>query len=514
MNAKIRYLVRTKDGLYRYKRKVPRTLRELLRREQWNYSLGRELEAAQEKWFEYKKKHDTLIERLQSGDPVERAQATADAVTIRAADHFAAMERLQKDGPRPGLSPVPMTREERELAEEEDAAAIEGIRNLWEKTAEEMEDAEGTENEYRRLATHLFMAFGDATYLEGDPVAPEELRPVPPSGGKKRLWDMLHAALLSRLEEIAPGVIGDDEHRLSSLRERYFKLHNSSAATQRSYRGKIDRMTAFMGDLTLQQITPEKLRLYRAHLLEEGQKKGLAPESVAQYFAPVKAIMRWAISEELVPGFDTMPTDKVKMPRNGTPVEESRWQRFDDEEIKQVWRLAQEAWGPESKFTPERQEAFKWAFRVALYTAARPVEIFRMKPENVTPEFINITETKTRKSRKLPLSKHLNGFYEFMQDGGWKLGKTKPESAAGTMSDSFTKAIRRAGFTNDRQVLYSTKDTLVDRLQRAGHSDDVIRGVTGHVGGQGQLRNYKTRLNDTREGLAMLREALDAITYW
>lgn len=33
------------------------------------------------------------------------------------------------------------------------------------------------------------------------------------------------------------------------------------------------------------------------------------------------------------------------------------------------------------------------------------------------------------------------------------------------MSDSFTKIIRKAGLTNDRHVLYSTKDTLVDRLE-------------------------------------------------
>lgn len=510
MNTKIKYLVQTKDGLYRYKRKVPLALRDLLRREQWNYSLGRDLEPAQAKWFEHKKKHDTLIERLKSGDPVERAQATADAVTIRADDHFAAMERLQKDGPRPGLTATPITPEECEEAEQGDAAAIDGIQNLWMQAAEVMEDAEGTPNEYRRLATHLFTAFGDTTYLEGDPVTPEELRPVPPSGGQKRLWDMLHAALLSRLEEIAPGVIGDDEHRLPSLRERYFKLHNSSAATQRSYRTKIDRMTAFMGDLTLQQITPDRLRLYRDYLMDEGLK----PDSVAQYFAPIAAIMRWAISEELVPDFDALPTAKVKMPRAGTHIEDARWQRFDDEEIKKVWTIAREAWGPESRYATDRQEAFKWAFRVALYTAARPVEIFRMKPENVTADSIYITETKTGISRTLPLSKHIAGFYEFMQAGGWKLGKTKPESAAGTMSDSFTKAIRKAGFENDRHVLYSTKDTLVDRLQRAGNSDDVIRGITGHVSGQGQLRNYKTRLNDTPEGLEILRKALDSIEYW
>ncbi|MFG6604711.1 MULTISPECIES: phage integrase SAM-like domain-containing protein [unclassified Sulfitobacter] len=510
MNTKIKYLVQTKDGLYRYKRKVPLALRELLRREQWNYSLGRDLEPAHEKWFKHKKRHDTLIERLKSGDPVERAQATADAVTIRAADHFAAMERLQKDGPRPGLPPAAITPEKQEREEEEDAAAIVGVQNLWSQTTEVMEHAEGTPNEYLRLATHLFMAFGDATYLEGNPVAPEELRPAPPSGGQRRLWDMLHAALLSRLEEIAPGVIGDDEHRLTSLRERYFKLHNLSAATQRSYSTKIDRMTAFMGDLTLQQITPDRLRMYRDYLMDEGLK----PDSVAQYFSPVAAIMRWAISEELVPDFDALPTAKVKMPRAGTHIEDARWQRFDDEEIKTVWNIAQKAWGPKSRYSPDRQEAFKWAFRVALYTAARPVEIFRMKPENVTPDSIFITETKTGISRTLPLSKHLAGFHQFMQDGGWKLGKTKPESAAGTMSDSFTKAIRKAGFTNDRHVLYSTKDTLVDRLQRAGHSDDTIRGITGHVSGQGQLRNYKTRLNDSPEGLQMLRKTLDRIEYW
>jgi Txe/YoeB family toxin of Txe-Axe toxin-antitoxin module len=111
------------------------------------------------------------------------------------------------------------------------------------------------------------------------------------------------------------------------------------------------------------------------------------------------------------------------------------------------------------------------------------------------------------------LSRHIAGFHDFMHTKGWKL-TGKPESLAGTMSDSFTKAIRAAGFTSDRHVLYSAKDTLVDRLQRAGRSDDVIRGITGHVSGQGHLRNYKTRLNDTPEGLAMLREALDAIEYW
>jgi integrase len=512
MNTKLRYLVQTSDGLYRYQRKVPKKFRAVLRRDVWNYSLGREHETAIQKWQAHKETHDDLIARLKSGDPT----ATADAVTIRTADHLARMERIHKEGPKRSDPVVEATPEELEEAEEGNRQAVAGVQNLWSKTFDIMEDCEGSPQEYTRLVAHLAMGFGDQTYMRETVEMPEALRPVPPSGGgQKRMHDMMHTALLERLAEIAPNVMTKAEHTLSVLAKKYFALNNSSDATQRSYNNKIKQFDEFTGaKLPVDQITSERLRAYRDHLMKGGKKGPLSPDSVAQYFAPMKAIMRWVISEELVPGFDSMPTETIKMPKGGKTIEDSRWQRFDDNEIKQVWGLVQKAWGPDSKYTPERQEAFKWAFRVALYTAARPVEIFRMKPENVTPDFINVTETKTRISRKLPLSKHLKGFHEFMQDGGWKLGKTKPESVAGTMSDSFTKTIREAGFTNSRQVLYSCKDTLVDRLQRANCSDDVIRGITGHVSGQGQLRNYKTRLNDTPEGLEMLRNALDGITYW
>ncbi|WP_027237202.1 site-specific integrase [Leisingera caerulea] len=479
---------------FKYLRDVPKALQPLLGRKRWDLSLGSKFDQAKVKCEAYTKEHDRIIALLKD------SESRSDVIRRGIEDFSAA--KLRDD-----------------IEDYPDSFAL-----SWRDTEEHLIGAAKLSPQYEResLAAFAWQAFGDRSHIdqikEPSPVLKEALSlPVatPPDGGdtmSQALYAAMQTVLNDRLSELVGKSKESDAYRLSSLRERYFKLNNSSAATMRSYRGKIDAMTDKLGDLPLHQFTPEKLRLYRDHLLEEGLK----PDSVAQYFAPVKAIMRWAISEELVPGFDAMPTDKVKMPRNDTPVEESRWQRFDDDEIKHVWGLVQEAWGPESKYTPERQEAFKWAFRVALYTAARPVEIFRMKPENVMPDFITMTtgDVKTRISRKLPLTKHLSGFFEFMQDGGWNLGKAKPESVAGTMSDSFTKSIRAAGFTNDRQVLYSTKDTLVDRLQRAGHSDDIIRGITGHVSGQGQLRNYKTRLNDTPEGLAMLRTALDAITYW
>lgn len=482
--------VRRRDHVaYKYQRDVPKALRALLGRNRWDLSLGGDLTKATARCAAYTAEHDQIIALLTNAE-------TRDSVI------------------RLGVESITAAKLRDDIEEAPDALSL-----SWRDTEEHMQGAAklSPRYEHESLAAFAWQAFGDRSHIDQikdpSPVLKEALKlPVcpPPDGGVERsLFDAMHTALNARLTELVGQSKASDEYRLSTLREKYFKLNTSSDATKRSYRGKIDRLTGFAGDLPLQMITPEKLRLYRDYLLEEGLK----PDSVAQYFAPPKAIMRWALHEELVPGFDALPTDKVKMPRNDTPIEETRWQRFDDEEIKKVWAVVQKAWGPESRYDQDRQEAFKWAFRVALYTAARPVEIFRMQPANVTPDFINITETKTRISRKLPLSRHIAGFHDFMHTKGWKL-TGKPESLAGTMSDSFTKAIRAAGFTSDRHVLYSAKDTLVDRLQRAGRSDDVIRGITGHVSGQGHLRNYKTRLNDTPEGLAMLREALDAIEYW
>ena len=91
---------------------------------------------------------------------------------------------------------------------------------------------------------------------------------------------------------------------------------------------------------------------------------------------------------------------------------------------------------------------------------------------------------------------------------------TKPDSLARAFTTAFSKVIRAGGLTHDRHVLYSTKDTLVDRLQRLGMTDDVIRGIIGHLGGQGKLRHYKTPLGQSKHGMEQMRTALDAIVYW
>ena len=170
-------------------------------------------------------------------------------------------------------------------------------------------------------------------------------------------------------------------------------------------------------------------------------------------------------------------------------------------------------------------------FRVLLHTGMRPVELFHLTADNVKGDVLHIKYTKTKTARRIPLAATLSELPAFLATGGFaaelEAGKTairrgkiygqptKPDSIARAYTSAFSSVIRAGGLTNDRHVLYSAKDTLVDRLQRQdGMNDDVIRGVIGHVSGQGKLRHYKTQLGDTPQGLALMRKHLDAIVYW
>lgn len=509
-----------RDGKVRFKylRRVPLAVQATLCKRVWDFSLGSSLPQALEKAENYRLEHDELIRKLK--DPVaafsygskQRSQvASAGAryvIENKLAGHF-----ITFDGNTFSLTTSP----------ENGRISLDGAlgnnQELWRHTKEMLDEIRSLPPDLGlTLLVHFAAyAFGDKSHLDkatsSEPYSEtlvEVLEPrMPDDPTETLIFEAYRSALERQISVLWGKDAASEKYRLSVLREQYLNLRSASPKTRQSYISKTNRLIDFLGDLPLNHLTPEMLRKYRDHLGAEELSAG----SVAQYFAPLKSILRWAISEDLVPGLDSMPTDKVSMPRNRKTVEAIRWQRFDDQQIKDVWSIAQKAWGPQSRLSLARQRAYPLAFKVMLYTAMRPVEVFQLVPENVTADRIHILETKTGISRTLPLSKHISEFFRFMQDEGFH-GCGSPTLAARKMSETFSTAIRAEGFTNDRHVLYSLKDTLVARLQLNGEPDDVIRAVTGHVSGQGYLRNYKTRLNDTPEGLEMIREALDRIEYW
>jgi hypothetical protein len=528
----IDHVMKTPSGAYKYARRVPKALQAVIGRAVWDFSLGSEINAAIARAQVYTAEHDTLIATLSSPEGREkmsrRRELDAGAATL-ALPLTLAREASKSDASE-GLK----------LAA--DAAAsqiapglhIDVAAPVWRRTEEMMQQARAlpASAERDKLAMFAAYAFGDRSYLEtqavDDPfgdILVENLHPTRPVDKTGSMfWDAYKAALDARLAELAPETRVDTSLCIKELMEVYAATKRPQ--TRRAYVDKIRRLTDAQGNHPPAYYTKDRLQEHRDLLLKEG----VAAPTIAKHFETFKTLWRWAAREKSALAGLTFPD--IVMPDITTTVEDTRWQAFDDDQIKKVWGLLNDAWGPESDsgLSPSRRAAFLMGFRVLLHTGMRPVELFFLGPDSAKNGELHIKYTKTATARRIPLAAALSDLPDFLAAGGFaaelEAGKTairqgkvygqatKPDSIARAFTTAFSTVIRAGGLTNDRHVLYSAKDTLVDRLQRQGATDDVIRGIIGHVGGQGKLRHYKTPLGQSPHGMAQMRKALDAIEYW
>ncbi|WP_127902512.1 DUF6538 domain-containing protein [Solirhodobacter olei] len=548
-HQKAKYLKREEDGYWRYIRRVPIDLQQAIGAKRWRRSLSQNRTEAERRAQSLRVEHDALIARLR--DPETATETKVELARRRTQARMADLEAqgAPSDGHEYVESVTPIIAELEAKGEPVEPSDLGHtteslLGEMWRRVPEVLlsaEDEPDRAKRYHQLVGFQVMAFGDQSRgsVDGRPDIPA------PDGKVARMQYDAHRAMLeSALEEIAP--LPDDtppERRLSGLLKQYIKAQALRPNSQRSYEGKIKRFLRFaspdannpaLGDHSLPSYTPELFREYRDYLRDGDEEESFKPmnaTSVRQYFAPMKALWTWAADEyQSDPTLKELSFPRIRMPKDGETVEEKRWQSFDDNEIKQVWKLLNEAWGPDgdSRLSPTRRKAFLMAFRVILWTGMRPVEVFRLTADNVKSDaahgdILHITHTKTKMPRKVPIAKGISDLPNFLASGGFagelananaKGGASKPGSLAGTMRDQFRTIIRDGGLTNRKHVLYSAKDTLVERLQRQNAGDDVIRSIIGHVTGQKSLRNYKTLLGDTADGMMQMRKALNQIEYW
>jgi integrase len=529
------YLHKEPDGYWRYIRRVPKDAQAAVGKAIWRASLGKDKVLARARAKELEREHDAMLAALR--DPSTAQDSRLHLIRQRSLARMAELEaRGAPDGrddqgdPDNGGSPY-------SDALPADTGTVESVlADMWKRVPAILEDSEGDDPDLRtrRLSAIAALAFGDQSraQMEGLPSLPS------PVGKVAAMQYAAHKAMLDEvLEEIAP--TPDDtpaEMRLTALLPKYLTAQAVRPNTASGYSRKVARLVNFAGDHGLQQYDEATFRAYRDYLIAgdpAAKPKPLEPVKAAtvhQYFAPLKALWKWAADE--YPEHKELSFPRVRLPKDGETVEETRWQAFDDHQIKRVWQLLNDAWGEkaDSRLSPSRRAAFLMAVRVLLYTGMRPSEVFRLTAGDVKDGGLNIRYTKTKQARRIPLAAALSDFPEFLAAGGFAAeleagrtavrrgavyGKpTTPESLAGTLRDQFREVIRAGGLTHDRHVLYSLKDTLIDRLQRQGASDDVMRGIIGHVGGQGKLRHYKTPFGQSPHGMALMRKALDAIKYW
>lgn len=493
-----RHVTKTPKGAYKYQRRVPLELQAFLGRTVWDLSLGSDPTVAVRRGLALTDEHNALIDRFKT------SEARVDHNDFR----------------RTVVGTFEMATRDYDAQE-------------WRRTPETMKQVRSlpARAERDRLAVFAAQAFGDGSYMPvEDPgltmiltLEPQPLqRPTDPTDAM--IWDAYHAALAARIAELVPDTRVDTSLCIEELMSVYAAAKQPK--TRVAYEGKIRRLTAAQGNHPPDYYTKARLQNHRDMLVAEG----VQPQSIAKHFETLKTLWRWAPREKEALAGLTFPD--IVMPDITTTVEDTRWQAFDDDQIKHVWKLLNEAWGPNSKsgLSPSRRAAFLMGFRVLLYTGMRPVELFYLGPDSVKGDALHIKKTKTKAARRIPLAKHLSDLPAFLAGGGFvreleagrtaiRQGKvygqpTKPDSLARAFTSQFTDIIRAGGLTNDRHVLYSTKDTLIDRLQRQSATDDLMRGIIGHTGGQGKLRHYKTPLGQTPDGMAQMRKALESIRYW
>lgn len=519
-------------GAYKYARRVPKDLQAVLGRQVWDYYLGVEINAATKRATAFTAEHDALIAALATP---EARQAFIDYQERGAAAKALSLPlTLAIEASKPDAPEHIMLAADAAASQISPGLHLDVSAPVWRQTESVMHQARNlpAKAERDRLALFAAYAFGDRSHIDNEPADDpfgnmladtlHPVRPTDPTGGY--IWDAYKAALAARLAELAPDTRVDRSLCIEELMTAYAATKRPKTRT--AYEGKIRRLTDAQGNHPPAYYTKERLQAHRDLLLKEG----VGAPTIAKHFETLKTLWRWAVREKSALAGLTFPD--IVMPDITTTVEDTRWQAFDDDQIKTVWRLLNEAWGADSEsgLSESRRAAFLMGFRVLLYTGMRPVELFYLNNDSVKGDELHIKYTKTKTARRIPLAAALCDLPAFLSGGGFvaelEAGKTairqgkvygqatKPDSIARAYTTAFTNVIRAGGLTNDRHVLYSSKDTLVDRLQRQSMTDDVIRGIIGHTGGQGKLRHYKTPLGQSQHGMEQMRKALDAIVYW
>ncbi|HCP80152.1 MAG TPA: hypothetical protein DIT67_00640 [Octadecabacter sp.] len=517
-----------KTKLYRYQRRVPKDAWEAVGRKVWDRSLGAHYGAAVDRARALNTEHDALLEHLATPEDraahIDRKQEEIAAMAVRMQPGM--KMRFGSDGELEKVPPMDRNP------------------GQWKQTPDKMKRVRALppEQELQQLAYFAAYAFGDREKLDlvndksplGDALT-DVMRPQRPDDPTDAImFDAMKTALDARFQEVGGKALVNPKHTLTYLHEKIADLRNSKPNTIRNHKVTTAKFTKFLKDEkglefepSLATIDEQLLQDYLDYLLED---PNIGRGTVHKYFDGMNSVFRHAIRNKKVPGLVVNPIDFVEMPKP-KPVDESMFLPFDREEIKRVWEEAQKEWSPnnrKSKLSQGRRSAFLMCFRVLLYSGLRPQEVFWLRDHGgVTAEYIDAKATKTSIRRFIPLSDHIADFHSFFKDGGFEActfegkfrgeayGTYNPEKTKEAMRRSFSEIRKSAKITERRKVLYSTKDTLLQRLRSVeGYSGYMEVCVTGHVKQLEKGRHYGGILGDDEGVRAMVKKGLDQITYW
>jgi len=277
-----------------------------------------------------------------------------------------------------------------------------------------------------------------------------------------------------------------DPNTIHSVLEDYISFNQIKPLTARKYRRNVSQLVLITGNVPIAHLQISDLKQLRDALSPK-----MKSASLHAVFSPIKGILRYAFHEGLI---DSNPALAIALPKDKRPIEERKWKKFEPHEVNQInLRLNNMRKTSGFGLTEERQIAFVMVVRTLMFSGMRPIEVLRLKPEDVTERYIRVTESKTESSTRIvPLHPEIVGFYDWIHGGGLKTYDAIHSDPVSAIRHNFTRLIRFSlspPILEKQKALYSLRSTFVNAMRRAGANIQMQRAILGHKE-SGAIRHY------------------------
>jgi len=269
----------------------------------------------------------------------------------------------------------------------------------------------------------------------------------------------------------------------------------------RTQENRLDRVSKFWGDVTLDELNRVHLIKLDKYLREQGRSEA----TINHYFTLLKSLFNYAIHEKKFS--NNNPINEIRP----YAVDEKR-REYSPEELKHILEVAEQL-EAEAGSKAQIQRYVKRIILMLLYTAMRLGELINLKWENVKDDKIVLgrTETKQRKKKVIPIT---GGIQSILND----LKSDSPYVIPLVLSkrgreDVYTKDIlknlrKKTGIPDfDFHTLRHTSATIMvsEALGKGVGIKDIME-ILGHSRSETMLKYQHSDFQRKKKALEILEE--------
>jgi integrase len=240
----------------------------------------------------------------------------------------------------------------------------------------------------------------------------------------------------------------------------------------------------------LQDISRKDVRRWMTELMVD-----LKPATVQRIMSDCR--IYWTYLETI----EVVPEDSAPFDRLGLKVKNTARLPWSPEELMKLHRAAK-----------AKDQVLADLILLAMYSGARLSELVDLRVADVDVDRFRIVNSKTAAGiREVPFHHKVKQTMARLIDeskDGYVLSGITAKRRAATMSKAFQRLRKAGGFSDERQVFHSIRNTVITMLERAEVPEGTVQDVVGH--------ERSTLTGSTYSGKStfeMRRDALEKLAY-